>query len=1243
MSDLDMSGEYIEGEDDSLGEFAAEILGEYPAEILGAEADESGEYPAEILGDDDLMGDDDSGAWLHMLNPSYWFKSSREKKLISIDRQKGKENVALQKRLAEQKKEMEQAEKTAATAAAVRTARDESQAMEARLQQITEEASSAGIGADSPAVEAAEKGVIVANRNKRRANALMAKLEANEKLSPDELSKLRMCLKTCSMLRRLHRQLHKMDDVKMMRANAPGVLPPPAPPSVSTAAVTSSGYRGPDYIEPTAPSETFIRGFETTEILGTDDLIGITDKQWIAMSALSATEPAKLGPYMQKNSITLTPQQQVHLKNLRALTVKGLKRKVEAAGVDTSGMSGEEIGSLWSGLKKVGKGALKVAAVAALPVAALAYGTYKGAKFVGKKTVGLFKKKAATPAQIQAQKVRAARARKLAALKRAQAAREKNAVLRKKMLEEADAAAETAQAEAEAARAEEEAQAAEGEAEGTAEAAEEAPYMDENNPETTAGDDDLMGYGVSLIGTDYFEGEWVGAVKHPKAKKIVKTAASNTPAGKKIRAGATVIRAAKAGNPKARAAVKKVVVKAKKGDPQAKRDVNALRAGNIALKAKKQATRKVAIKKKIVAMKNRVVASKRAADTKGIATRRKLEVASAERLARFSRKRQLVKVAKVERAAARGNKKAKAAVANVVAKAKGGDKKAKTTAAALLLARRTRLSATTPRERKNLVAAGKVVRKAQAGNKKAVKQLLIVNAAAKKGQPNAKRAMARVRTAAAVESAIRTGVIKPPALTTKTSADGIFGAQTLAAVVKFQSSAGLKPDGIVGAGTWKALGVSGQPTLRRGSRGPAVKLLQQKLFSMGAVTAAPTLITKYEQQKKRATSPVASREEVLATAKTAQQLGKTQEAGKLVMLANTKPSATQTLKETAAVAAAAQNKDPVAQQMVKETLAKAGEGDPESISKAGQLAAVQTIEGAKQGKPMAPQVAEAVHIVQRAQANDPEALRTVERAGNAAQSGDPKGVEAAIALTAASALLAATAAKPTAQAQLVDQANEARGLKLQPAEVQKTQAEFAGLHAKVLRGEASPQEAERARNLAMALKKPALAAEISVLMPPRDQGYDPRTSLPDAPLPPIRNFSELLRESVKALTLATPDPLANYREGVQSRGASTMVAVPPGPAGDDEAGSWWNPFSKAAVPADRYMELVGKYRSNREAMTNEEMWELFKLARQRGKRRGAAAVKMELMRRRRAGRMSGNINQFPLKDWSPNFSRGRRF
>jgi peptidoglycan hydrolase-like protein with peptidoglycan-binding domain len=60
--------------------------------------------------------------------------------------------------------------------------------------------------------------------------------------------------------------------------------------------------------------------------------------------------------------------------------------------------------------------------------------------------------------------------------------------------------------------------------------------------------------------------------------------------------------------------------------------------------------------------------------------------------------------------------------------------------------------------------------------------------------------------------------------------DGIFGAKTEKAVRLYQSFRGLAVDGIVGPRTWARLD---PPTVRNGSRGPAVTLLQQLLIDNG--------------------------------------------------------------------------------------------------------------------------------------------------------------------------------------------------------------------------------------------------------------------------------------------------------------------------------------------------------------------------------------------------------------------------
>lgn len=57
--------------------------------------------------------------------------------------------------------------------------------------------------------------------------------------------------------------------------------------------------------------------------------------------------------------------------------------------------------------------------------------------------------------------------------------------------------------------------------------------------------------------------------------------------------------------------------------------------------------------------------------------------------------------------------------------------------------------------------------------------------------------------------------------------DGIFGAKTDRAVRWYQGDRGLTVDGIVGPRTWARLD---PPTVRNGSRGPAVTLLQQLLI-----------------------------------------------------------------------------------------------------------------------------------------------------------------------------------------------------------------------------------------------------------------------------------------------------------------------------------------------------------------------------------------------------------------------------
>lgn len=67
----------------------------------------------------------------------------------------------------------------------------------------------------------------------------------------------------------------------------------------------------------------------------------------------------------------------------------------------------------------------------------------------------------------------------------------------------------------------------------------------------------------------------------------------------------------------------------------------------------------------------------------------------------------------------------------------------------------------------------------------------------------------------------------------RVDADGIFGTQTQNAVMQFQRDVGISSDGIVGTQTWKYISgnITAYPTLRRGSRGGYVNLLQRYLLS----------------------------------------------------------------------------------------------------------------------------------------------------------------------------------------------------------------------------------------------------------------------------------------------------------------------------------------------------------------------------------------------------------------------------
>lgn len=1028
----------------------------------------------------DQAGRDMTGAWLYKLSPLYWLKSSRERNLIDAEKDNWQRTEDSAERNAKQQKILDQANRAKYQKEQAQAAQEHSQEIEAQIEDVEKTITSgAFVGADpGPALDAAAEGKAAARANGKRAGALAAKLESGEKLTPEELGKLRGCLKMCKNLKALHDQLHASTGA-------------PVPESTSgyhdfkLAKNTQTDFLGENVIEilgaelPTngGPGTTEILGEEyptnggpgTTEIVGAMSPPAATTasrkRHLIALTAIAVGNPSGLAAYMKNNGIRLSASEMQQVQQA-AVRAKAIMKHPQYSQVtlkgdhySTLGLQSTNMGFSW------GKLLTAPLALASIPAAAIAWGTTKivnapaqllkwGAKqggWYGGKGGGSQPGAPGAPGgqsytspQAQQAAIQAAMQRQAAAQARINAA---NA---------ADQQSQQAyQAQAAAADAEAQAQQAEAQAQQDQMDAQQAQFM----PGQAADSSDDSGR-VTVLGADFFSGAFVGEVDDPKAKKIVEEAAKDSPTGKKIRAGATLYSKAKKGHAPSKLAIAKIAHKARQGDPQAQRDYNAVKAGKIAMHARGRAKWKIALK-----------AKKEAANKKGIAARKRLEANAGKRLGEHTRRKKLAKIAKVERLAAQGHPKARALVAHTVAKAKHGDKKAKTTVAALKLAKHVRTAARTPEERKRLHEAHKVVYKARRGNKKAIRTIALVNAAAKAGQPNAVRAKRRLAVAARVEHAVATGKLHPLPNKAKAHAE-------------------------------------------------AVK--------------------KVKRVHARMAVGIATREEALGAAKAAHGVGAHKTAGQLAYHASKLPSAKTPIKQAAAMAAAANNGSEKAKKDIDETIKSAQAGDPKGIAGAGALAAAQAVATVDKGKPMPKPIADATLMVERAQAGDEEAQRTIQRAGAAAE--DPnhpqhaKGVESTVALAAASTVLAATAGNAAAQAHWKDAAREATGQKVESNEEGKAKGELSDLTAKIKDGTATHRDGVRARELALALGDATLAAQISALMPPSDSADTPMSSLPDLPEPDIRGPLDFLRESVRALVFATSDPFSNYREGIRSRG-----------------------------------------------------------------------------------------------------------
>jgi hypothetical protein len=589
---------------------------------------------------------------------------------------------------------------------------------------------------------------------------------------------------------------------------------------------------------------------------------------------------------------------------------------------------------------------------------------------------------------------------------------------------------------------------------------------------------------------DGSEGEFVGSWdaflgKDTKGAKAVAKAREASPAGQKVRGAAVVFKRAKAGDPKARKAVEVMVKKAKAGDQQALRDVNAMQVARRAYEA-----RAAARKQQVAAHreKTRQLASV-ARGKKFEALRKRFEARTAERLARMERKRELQKLAKVERRASAGNPKAKAYVAKRVACARKGDKRAQAQVQAMRLGRAVRLSVRTRDERRNMRAAQYLAKRIRANDPAAIRQFEVIKAAAAQGNPNAKRGLARLALAGALAATVATGVVVLPKV------------------------AGKKD---------KKKPVPGTPAYAQAKR-------------------------KVEGAKEKARAGTATREELVASARTAQEIGDRQSAGVLLAASASAPSATEGVKKAAGQVKAAQAGNPEAKAQLDKDLAAAREGDTTAVNRMGQVAAARTVAAVEAGQPVPPAMRDAVNLQERARAGDPAAQATLQRVSEAATAPNPapEATAAAVYATGAAALASSLASKPKARQEFMAKVNEP----VPPSEQSAAQAKLAAIVKRTDEGTVTPAEGRQGVELAMRLGKPRVAAEISAKAPPLE--VDAMSSLPDDPLPPIAGVWNLFKETLKALTLTTRDPLANYREGVAARSKEPAAT---------SSGVGWSPF-----------------------------------------------------------------------------------
>ncbi|HVN30868.1 MAG TPA: hypothetical protein VMT45_02680, partial [Thermoanaerobaculaceae bacterium] len=343
----------------------------------------------------------------------------------------------------------------------------------------------------------------------------------------------------------------------------------------------------------------------------------------------------------------------------------------------------------------------------------------------------------------------------------------------------------------------------------------------------------------------------------------------------------------------------------------------------------------------------------------------------------------------------------------------------------------------------------------------------------------------------------------------------------------------------------------GDPNAKRAVRRLKIAKAVEAAVATGAIVAT-VAVAKSRKQKKEDRRTVArvkskmragtaSREELAAGARAAKAVGDERTAGEMAMAAASAPAATEQIRSAAAVVSARQSGNARAKEVLTADLESAKTGDPAAITRTGNVVAANTIDDIQHGRPVSPAMRDAINLQARAAEGDPTARAEIDRITTAATSPDhsPEATAAAVTLAAAAVTAKALAAKPRAREELLQKVNE-----VPAADRPAAESELALLEKKADDGTITADEGQRAVKLAERLGKPKVAADIASKAPPVDRDT-PLSSLPDLAQPPITGAVSLVRESLRALTLSTRDPLANYREGVSSRsrvkpGADTL-------------------------------------------------------------------------------------------------------